>query len=98
MNIEIRQKFVDGVLKFFWWIDGEMVSPEEGLATVEDAEDWYVRSEYYKGADYIDRSVNRRWREIDRRAHRDRRDRVSNVDRRKKEQGRRWKDQLKKYR
>jgi len=101
-DIELVEKNISGNIHFFWKIDGEIGHKSdfpEGFERLDDAEDWFRQSVFYEEHVFNSGSnQNARWRTIDRRSHEDRRNRVSITDRRKKPQGRRWKDQLRKMR
>lgn len=94
MKIDLKEKIVENELRFFWWVDGIMVSPETGHATLFDAELWWTKSEFYMN----NSKESGRWRpkDFDRRKHQDRRKRHSLHDRRTNPQGRRWEDQINK--
>ena len=96
MKIELLQKFLDGELYYFWFIDDVLVSVDGGHKTLDDAQLWFEHSDYCNDEAYISREENRRYREkgFDRRSHKDRRDRYTHRDRRSHSYGRRWYEQI----
>lgn len=97
--LDLIQKNINGEIVFIWLKDKKVISPDAGHKLLDDAYHWYYNSTHCKDKEYFDRSVNQRWREagFDRRSGKDRRGRYSLNDRRIKPQGRRWTDQINKY-
>lgn len=93
MKVQLWHNYVDDELRYFWWIDNIMVSPLEGHPSRVKAEWWYINSDYYQDLQFTEHHTERRYNNKSRRGDKDRRDRVSIIERRQTP-GRRWIDQL----
>jgi len=91
----LEQVYINKILKFIWKeLYSDTKQPLDGLDSLDEAAEYAYTFLHtaYNGDD-------RRWRTLDRRSGKDRRDRYSSIpDRRRAEHGRRTLDQINKFR
>jgi len=87
----------DGEKLVYIWQDNNLNHLSPPFDTLEEAENWFIKSKHYDDKNTESRRI--RHHDVDRRHPNDRRKRISMMpDRRTSPYGRRWRDEINKFR